>query len=64
VRPGDTLLHLGDLCYRGNAWFKNMIAPKIAPQAERKLLILGNHDRQRTRLLQADRLEAGAAVLH
>jgi calcineurin-like phosphoesterase family protein len=47
VRPGDTLLHLGDLCYRGNAWFKNMIAPKIAPQAARKLLILGNHDRQR-----------------
>ncbi len=47
VRPGDTLLHLGDLCYKGNAWFKNVIAPKIAPQAERKLLIVGNHDRQR-----------------
>lgn len=46
VRPGDTLLHLGDLCYKGNSWFKNVIAPKIAPGA-RKLLILGNHDRQR-----------------
>jgi calcineurin-like phosphoesterase family protein len=47
VRPGDTLLHLGDLCYKGNSWFKNIIAPKIAPQADRKLLILGNHDKQR-----------------
>lgn len=47
VQPGDTLLHLGDLCYKGNAWFKNMVAPKIAPQAGRKLIILGNHDHQR-----------------
>jgi calcineurin-like phosphoesterase family protein len=47
VREGDTLLHLGDLCYKGNSWFKHIIAPKIAPQAERKLLIAGNHDRQR-----------------
>ena len=47
VQPGDTLLHLGDLCYKGNAWFKNVIAPKIAPQAGRKLLIKGNHDHQR-----------------
>lgn len=42
-----TLLHLGDLCYRGNAWFRNMIAPHIEPKSGRKLLIAGNHDRQR-----------------
>jgi calcineurin-like phosphoesterase family protein len=47
IPAGDTLLHLGDLCYKGNAWFKNMIAPKIAP-GTRKLLILGNHDHQRS----------------
>jgi calcineurin-like phosphoesterase family protein len=46
VQPGDTLLHLGDLCYKGNSWFKNVIAPKIAPEA-RKLIVLGNHDKQR-----------------
>ena len=47
VQDGDTLLHLGDLCYKGNSWFKNVIAPKIAPNAGRKLLIAGNHDHQR-----------------
>jgi calcineurin-like phosphoesterase family protein len=48
VREGDTLLHLGDLCYKGNSWFKNVIAPKIASTADvRKLLIAGNHDKQR-----------------
>lgn len=44
--PDDaTVLHLGDLCWRGNAWFKNMIAPHLT--GERKLLIRGNHDKGR-----------------
>ena len=42
-----TLLHLGDLCYRGNAEFRALIAPHIQPKSGRKLLIAGNHDRQR-----------------
>jgi calcineurin-like phosphoesterase family protein len=41
----STLLHVGDLCYRGNSWFKNMIAKHLT--GERKLLITGNHDKQR-----------------
>lgn len=40
-----TVLHLGDLCYRGNAWFKHIIAPELT--GARKLLIRGNHDHQR-----------------
>lgn len=40
-----TVLHLGDLSYRSNAFFKNMIAPHLT--GTRKLLISGNHDRQR-----------------
>lgn len=40
-----TLLHLGDLSWKSNAFFKNMIAPHLT--GSRKLLILGNHDRQR-----------------
>jgi calcineurin-like phosphoesterase family protein len=40
-----TVLHLGDLSYRNNSFFKNMIAPHLT--GRRKLLILGNHDRQR-----------------
>lgn len=44
--PDDaTVIHLGDLCYRGNAWFKNIIAPELT--GERKLLLKGNHDHQR-----------------
>lgn len=43
--PKDaTVLHLGDLSYRNNAYFKNIIAPKLT--GERKLLVKGNHDRQ------------------
>ena len=43
--PDDaTVLHLGDLCYRGNAWFKNVVAPELT--GERKLLIRGNHDKK------------------
>jgi calcineurin-like phosphoesterase family protein len=54
--PEVTLLHLGDLCYKGNARFKNIVAPELTPrtsrkgkitQGARKLLIMGNHDRQR-----------------
>jgi calcineurin-like phosphoesterase family protein len=41
----STLLHVGDMAYRGNAWFKNMIAKHLT--GERKLLIQGNHDKQR-----------------
>jgi calcineurin-like phosphoesterase family protein len=45
--PDVTLLHLGDLCYRGNAEFRALIAPHIQPKSGRKLLIAGNHDKQR-----------------
>ena len=45
--PDVTLLHLGDLCYRGNAEFRALVAPNIAPKTGRKLLIKGNHDHQR-----------------
>jgi calcineurin-like phosphoesterase family protein len=41
----STLLHLGDLAYRNNAFFKNLVAPHLT--GERKLLIQGNHDKQR-----------------
>lgn len=41
----STLLHLGDLSYKNNAWFKNLIAPHLT--GERKLIIKGNHDHQR-----------------
>lgn len=44
--PSDaTVLHLGDLCYKANARFKNITAPELT--GARKLLIQGNHDRQR-----------------
>jgi calcineurin-like phosphoesterase family protein len=44
--PDDgTVLHLGDLSYRNNSFFKNMIAKHLT--GARKLLIQGNHDRQR-----------------
>lgn len=41
----STVLHLGDLSWKSNAWFKNMIAPHLT--GARKLLILGNHDKAR-----------------
>jgi calcineurin-like phosphoesterase family protein len=44
--PEDaTVIHLGDLCYKGNSFFKNMIAPKLT--GARKLLVKGNHDHGR-----------------
>lgn len=45
VEPEDTVLHLGDLSYRNNAFFKNMIAPHLT--GKRKLLVRGNHDKGR-----------------
>lgn len=44
VGDTDTLIHLGDLSYKGNASFKNLIAPHLT--GGRKLLIKGNHDKQ------------------
>lgn len=44
--PDDaTVIHLGDLAYRSNARFKHIVAKELT--GRRKLLILGNHDRQR-----------------
>lgn len=45
VPDEDTVLHLGDLSYKSNAFFRNMIAPHLT--GKRKLLIMGNHDKQR-----------------
>lgn len=43
--PDDgTVLHLGDLTYKSNARFRHVIVPELT--GARKLLILGNHDRQ------------------
>lgn len=47
--PDDaTVLHLGDLCWKGNAYFKHIIAKELT--GSRKLLIKGNHDRARDKL--------------
>lgn len=45
VPAGATVLHLGDLSYRNNSLFKNVIARHLT--GSRKLLIRGNHDKQR-----------------
>lgn len=45
VGDSDTVLHLGDLVYRGNAQFRALIAPHLT--GARKLLVKGNHDHQR-----------------
>lgn len=45
VPPDGTLLHLGDLSYRNNSLFKNVISNHLV--GARKLIVLGNHDRQR-----------------
>lgn len=42
----STLIHLGDLTYRGEDLFQDFIAPQLSG-GERKLLILGNHDHQK-----------------
>jgi calcineurin-like phosphoesterase family protein len=42
--PDDaTVLHLGDLAYRNNGFFKHIIAKELT--GARKLLIRGNHDK-------------------
>lgn len=44
--PDDaTVLHLGDLAYSSNGRFKHIVAKELT--GTRKLLIQGNHDRQR-----------------
>lgn len=44
--PDDgTVVHLGDLSYRGNSYFKHIVAKELT--GSRKLLIAGNHDKQR-----------------
>ncbi len=63
VVPDDaTVLHLGDLCYKGNGRFKNIVAPELPPYTHadaptphkgRKLLIQGNHDVQRYNFYRA-----------
>lgn len=43
--PDDaTVIHLGDLCYKGNTYFRHVVAPELT--GKNKLLILGNHDRK------------------
>jgi calcineurin-like phosphoesterase family protein len=41
---GATLLHLGDITFRGEDEFHRIIAPRLT--GERKLLLLGNHDNE------------------
>jgi calcineurin-like phosphoesterase family protein len=43
VPPHATILHLGDVSFRNNAFFKHVIAKDLT--GERKLLIKGNHDK-------------------
>lgn len=44
--PEDaTLIHLGDLCYRGNAYFRHIVAPELT--GKNKKIVMGNHDKQR-----------------
>lgn len=44
IGPEDTALHLGDLSYRNNAFFKHMIAKHLTGD---KKLVKGNHDKGR-----------------
>jgi calcineurin-like phosphoesterase family protein len=42
--PDDaTVIHLGDLCYKNNGFFKHVVSKELT--GARKLLIKGNHDR-------------------
>lgn len=43
VPANATVLHCGDLSYRGNAYFRSIIAPKL--NGSRKVLTPGNHDK-------------------
>jgi calcineurin-like phosphoesterase family protein len=45
--PEDaTVVHLGDLCYKGNAFFKNIVAPELT--GSRKLLVRATTTRAAT----------------
>lgn len=49
--PDDaTVLHLGDLCFKGNAFFKHIVAKELTGGL--KLLIKGNHDRNTRKFYQ------------
>lgn len=44
--PDDgVVLHLGDLSWKNNGYFKHIVAPHL--KGKKKYLILGNHDKQR-----------------
>lgn len=50
--PEDaTVIHLGDVTYKGSRKFEKLIAPHLT--GKRKLLILGNHDTARLSLYRA-----------
>lgn len=50
--PDDaTVLHLGDLCYKSNGFFKHIVAKELT--GGRKLLIKGNHDRNTRKFYNA-----------
>jgi calcineurin-like phosphoesterase family protein len=51
VPDEDTVLHVGDLTYKSNAWFKNIIAKELT--GKRKLLIRGNHDKNPRKFYEA-----------
>jgi calcineurin-like phosphoesterase family protein len=51
VPEGATVIHLGDLAYKGARKFEKLIAPHLT--GARKLLILGNHDTSRLSLYRA-----------
>lgn len=58
VPEDGVVLHLGDLSWRSNAFFKNMIAPHLT--GVKKYLILGNHDRQRRSFYR----DSGFQIVH
>ncbi len=43
VAEGDTILHLGDLAYRGDRWINHEI---LSDLPGKKLFVWGNHDKQ------------------
>lgn len=45
IGSDNTVLHLGDLTFRGRDFFKHQIAPRLT--GAHKYLILGNHDKQK-----------------
>lgn len=51
VPEGATVIHLGDLAYKGARKFEKLIAPHLT--GARKLLILGNHDTSRLSLYRS-----------